>query len=156
MPGFLQTLELTIPPPIVALTLAAAMWGVSSITSPIALPASSRIVATVLALIGFSLAFAGIVSFLRAKTTIHPTTPEAATSLVTNGLYRFTRNPMYLGLVIVLIAWAVFLSNAWTLAGPLLAVLYLNRFQIAPEERALDALFGADYAAYKRNVRRWL
>ena len=63
---------------------------------------------------------------------------------------------MYLGLFFVLVAWAVFLSSAWALLGPLAFVLYINRFQIEPEERVLSAMFGLDYAAYKSRVRRWL
>jgi protein-S-isoprenylcysteine O-methyltransferase Ste14 len=63
---------------------------------------------------------------------------------------------MYVGLLFVLVAWAIFLSTAWALLGPLAFVLYLNRFQIAPEERALSAMFGAGYSAYKSSVRRWL
>lgn len=63
---------------------------------------------------------------------------------------------MYLGLLFILIAWAVFLSSAWALIGPLAFVLYMNRFQIAPEERALSAMFGISYSAYKSRVRRWL
>lgn len=63
---------------------------------------------------------------------------------------------MYVGLLFILIAWAVFLSSAWALLGSLAFVLYMNRFQIAPEERVLSAMFTADYFAYKSSVRRWL
>ena len=75
---------------------------------------------------------------------------------MSSGVYRITRNPMYLGLLLILIAWAVFLSSAWLLLGPLTFVLYMNRFQIGPEERALSAMFGNSYAEYKARVRRWL
>jgi protein-S-isoprenylcysteine O-methyltransferase Ste14 len=67
-----------------------------------------------------------------------------------------SRNPMYLGVLTVLIAWAVLLSSAWALLGPLAFVLYINRFQIAPEEQVLSDKFGADYSAYQSRVRRWL
>lgn len=63
---------------------------------------------------------------------------------------------MYLGLLFVLVAWAFFLSSYWALLGPLAFVLYMNRFQIAPEERVLLGMFGPGYAAYKARVRRWL
>ncbi len=82
--------------------------------------------------------------------------PEAASTLVCSGVYRVTRNPMYLGLLLVLTGWAVHLSCAWTLIGPLAFKLYIDRFQIAPEERALSGKFGADYSAYATRVRRWL
>jgi protein-S-isoprenylcysteine O-methyltransferase Ste14 len=63
---------------------------------------------------------------------------------------------MYLGLLCLLIAWAVYLPSLWAFAGPVLFVGYIGRFQIAPEERALSALFGAQYSAYQARVRRWL
>jgi len=75
--------------------------------------------------------------------------------LVTGGIYRFTRNPMYVGLLLVLVAWATFLSSLWTLVGPLAFVLYITRFQIKPEESALATLFGQPYADYRAKVRRW-
>jgi protein-S-isoprenylcysteine O-methyltransferase Ste14 len=75
---------------------------------------------------------------------------------VCSGAYRFTRNPMYLGLLLVLFGWAAALSSALTLAGPVIFAEYISRFQIKPEERALAALFGSQYEQYKRRVRRWL
>jgi protein-S-isoprenylcysteine O-methyltransferase Ste14 len=77
-------------------------------------------------------------------------------SLVTGGIYRYTRNPMYVGLVFVLVGWAAFLASLWTLVGPLACALYLQRFQIEPEERVLGERFGAAYADYAASVRRWL
>ena len=82
--------------------------------------------------------------------------PQTTSSLVCSGIYRVTRNPMYLGLVFVLVAWAVFLSSAWALLGPMAFALYMNRFQIAPEERVLSSMFGASYSDYLSRVRRWL
>ena len=70
------------------------------------------------------------------------------------GVYRFTRNPMYLGMVLVLIGWAVFLASPITLIFVPLFVLYINRFQITPEERVLTSIFGAEYVDYKNRVRR--
>ncbi len=82
--------------------------------------------------------------------------PQSATSLVSSGVYRQTRNPMYVGLLLVVVAWAVLLSAPWTLLGPLCFVAYIGRYQIAPEERVLAGLFGSEYAAYQARVRRWL
>jgi protein-S-isoprenylcysteine O-methyltransferase Ste14 len=82
--------------------------------------------------------------------------PEIASSLVTSGAYRFTRNPMYLGLCLLLVAWALFLSSLLAFVGPLLFILYMNRFQIAPEETALSTIFGEEFANYKAKVRRWI
>ncbi|MGH8122848.1 MAG: methyltransferase family protein, partial [Rudaea sp.] len=107
-------------------------------------------------LLGVACSAAGILSFRRARTTVDPTKPEQASSLVKTGIYRVTRNPMYLGLTLVLVAWAAFLSSAWALLGVAGFVLYMSRFQIAPEERALASLFASEYEAYKASVRRWL
>ena len=153
----MQALELKIPPPVVALLIAGAMWGISLVAPLFEVPASIRVVAAAtIALAGVGFTSAGIISFRRARTTINPLKPETASALVCSGIYGMTRNPMYVGLLFVLFAWAVFLSSAWALLGPLALVLYLNRFQIAPEERVLSAMFGSGYSAYKSRVRRWL
>ncbi len=153
----MQTLELKIPPPAVALIIAGSMWGISLIAPPLEVAAFMRVAAAAtIALAGMGISLAGIVAFRRAHTTVNPMKPETTSSLVCSGIYTATRNPMYVGVLFVLIAWAVFLSSAWTLFGPVAFVLYINRFQIAPEERVLLAMFGADYSAYKSRVRRWL
>jgi protein-S-isoprenylcysteine O-methyltransferase Ste14 len=109
-----------------------------------------------IALVGGGFSLAGIFAFRRAKTTVNPMTPQRTSSLVTSGVYRVTRNPMYVGLLFVLVGWAVFLSAVWPLLGPVVFVYYIGRFQIAPEEQALAELFGSEYSAYKSGVRRWL
>lgn len=153
----LQALELKIAPPAVAVLVAGAMWGISLVAPLLEMPAFIRVAAAVtIALVGGGFSLAGVMSFRRAKTTVNPMKPETASSLVCSGIYAVTRNPMYLGLLFVLVAWAVFLSSAWALLGPLVFVLYLNRFQIEPEERVLSTLFGTGYFAYKSKVRRWL
>ncbi len=98
----------------------------------------------------------GIALFRKAETTVNPTTPEAASDLVTSGIYNYTRNPMYVGFLLLLIAWGIWLSNVYALVLPAGFILYMNRFQIGPEEEALQALFGDRYADYKSRVRRWL
>ncbi len=97
-----------------------------------------------------------MVSFRKARTTVNPLKPQAATSLVTTGIYAVTRNPMYLGMVLVLIGWAGFLASPISVMGPVLFWLYIDRFQIQPEERAMSALFGSSFAEYSARVRRWI
>jgi protein-S-isoprenylcysteine O-methyltransferase Ste14 len=87
---------------------------------------------------------------------VNPLQPDAASSLVSGGVYRWTRNPMYLGMALVLLAWAVYLSSIAALAVLPLFIVYINRFQIEPEERALEARFGAQFERYRKAVRRWL
>jgi protein-S-isoprenylcysteine O-methyltransferase Ste14 len=150
-------LELKIPPPAVAALMAGVMWGISLVAPSIDVSERIRVgAAAMIALAGVALSIAGIIAFRLARTTINPMKPEATSSLVRSGVYRFTRNPMYLGLCVLLIAWAVFLACPWALLGPLAFVLYMDRFQIGPEERALSALFGEEYSAYRSTVHRWL
>ena len=153
----MRALELKIPPPVVALLVAGAMWGSSLALPASAAPTTFRAVAALaLALAGGLIALSGVISFRRAKTTVSPMKPERTASLVTTGIYRFTRNPMYLGLLLVLIALTVYLSSLWLLVGPVAFVLYMNRFQVAPEEHVLSRMFGAAYTVYQSRVRRWL
>jgi protein-S-isoprenylcysteine O-methyltransferase Ste14 len=150
-------LELRIPPPIVGLIVAAGMWTVAHVPPIVQLPKLVRLLgAAVLGAIGVAVAIGGVMSFRRAKTTVNPLKPETSAALVSTGVYSFTRNPMYLGMVLGLVAWAVYLSSVWALLGPVVFALYITRFQIVPEERVLDRLFGASFAVYKKKVRRWL
>lgn len=146
-----------VPPPALALLFALLMWPVSSLVAPVEVPFGWRVgAALALALIGLGFSVAGVTAFKRARTTINPTKPDTASSLVSGGVYRITRNPMYLGLLLLLLAWAAFLSNPLALLLVPVFVLYINRFQINPEERALSSLFGGKYAAYRKRVRRWI
>jgi protein-S-isoprenylcysteine O-methyltransferase Ste14 len=152
----MSSLELSVPPPVVALLVAAAMWGVVLLVPSSSVPSIHVAAALGLAVVALAFSVSGVLAFGRAKTTKNPMKPEAASSLVVTGVYKITRNPMYVGLAFLLLAWAVFLWSAWALVGPLAFVAYISRFQIAPEERVLAQLFGAEYAAYKARVRRWL
>jgi protein-S-isoprenylcysteine O-methyltransferase Ste14 len=113
-------------------------------------------VALALALAGFAVALAGVLAFRRAGTTVNPTTPAAASAMVRSGVYRISRNPMYLGFLLLLAAWAVRLSHPVAFALLPLFVLYLNRFQIRAEESVLLEKFGGEAEDYFRSVRRWL
>ena len=115
-----------------------------------------QFLAAVLAVVGVSFDLLGLLAFHRSRTTINPMNPSKSSALVTGGVYRVTRNPMYVGLALLLTAWAVHLSALWPFAGPVLFVIYMNRFQIGPEERVMRSKFGEEYAAYAARVRRWL
>lgn len=148
-----------LPPPLLALLCG---WGMAQLAArwpqwPAALPPVLR-TALILALLLVAVLLEGsaVWAFVQRRTTISPLQPQRSSTLVVEGFYRFSRNPMYLGMLCLLLAWAVWLGQWLALAGPLLFVLWLNRFQIAPEERALLARFGSSYAAYCRRVRRWL
>jgi protein-S-isoprenylcysteine O-methyltransferase Ste14 len=153
----MRSLELKIPPPAVALITALLMWLVSRLSPTLGFVFPARkVFALGLAAIGVSIAISGALTFRRAHTTINPMKPESSSALVNWGVYKVTRNPMYLGLLLVLTGWAIFLSNPLAFLFPPAFVLYLNLFQIAQEERALTALFGQAFVAYQSRVRRWL
>ena len=105
---------------------------------------------------GIIVAVLGFWAFRQAKTTINPVNPEKASSVVTGGIYGYTRKPMYVGLTSVLVGWAIWLSVPWAFLGPVALLLYLTRFQIIPEERAMSSKFGHEYDEYRQRVRRWL
>jgi protein-S-isoprenylcysteine O-methyltransferase Ste14 len=133
------------------------MWAISRVTQPVDGPAYVRLtIAALLLAIGCAFALGGVIAFKRARTTVNPLKPETTSAMVTDGVYRITRNPMYVGFLIMLIAWAVFLSSAWALLGPVMFVLYITRSQIVPEEKALLAIFGESFTSYQTRVRRWL
>jgi protein-S-isoprenylcysteine O-methyltransferase Ste14 len=153
----MKSLELKIPPPIVALLVGVAMWKIAKVCPSLDIPVLIReVTARALILVAAGIALPGFVALIKARTTFNSMKPKATSSLVTSGIYRFTRNPMYLSVLLMLIAWAIFLSSAWVLVGPIAFVLYINRFQIKPEERALARMFGTAYDEYKGRVRRWL
>jgi len=141
----------------VAIVFAAMMYGVAywMPTLTIAIPQSTVLVPA-LGLLGAAVALSGFIAFGRHKTTINPLNPNASTALVTDGIYRVSRNPMYLGLALALAGWAVYLSHvAAVLLWPGF-IVYMNRFQIQPEEHILRAKFGAPFEQYLLRVRRWI
>jgi protein-S-isoprenylcysteine O-methyltransferase Ste14 len=153
----MSVLELKIPPPVVTLLTGAGMWAIARSTVSLDGSATWRgAAAALVALTGGWIAASGAREFRRAHTTVNPMQPHAATALVTTGIFSSTRNPMYVGMVLVLLGWLVWLSAPWAALGPVVFVAYIGRFQIAPEERALQALFGDAYAAYCQRVRRWV
>ena len=156
-PHCMHQLELKIPPPAVAVLVGLAMWFASRVGPSLELPLLARgITFAVIALAGGAAGLSGNLAFKRAQTTPNPFKPQNASSLVITGVYRFTRNPMYLGLLLVLLGWATFLCSVFALLGPVAFVAYIARFQIVPEERVLLAKFGAPYSEYLASVRRWL
>lgn len=152
-----SSLELRVPPLAVALIAALLMWLLARWTPRLDWVTHWRLGAALsLLAAGVLVAVAGVLEFHRARTTVNPTKPEATSSMVRSGIYRHTRNPMYLGMLFALAAWAVWLASLAAFAVLPAFVLYLNRWQIEPEERVLAGLFAGEFAAYRRCVRRWL
>jgi protein-S-isoprenylcysteine O-methyltransferase Ste14 len=152
----LRRLETRVPPPLLLLLLGVALW--------CAVRASGwRVASPALQGLGLFVMLAGVAlnlqpkrGFRRAGTTVNPLRPQAAKRLVIGGLYRYSRNPMYLGHVLALAGWGLWLQSGLVLPALIVQVAWLQWLQVRPEERALQARFGADYDAYRARVRRWL
>jgi protein-S-isoprenylcysteine O-methyltransferase Ste14 len=146
-----------IPPPVVVVIIGVAMWvidrnlNLGKFESVLLTP-----IAATLLVAGLLLMLVAVASFVAARTTINPLRPSHASSLITAGVFRLSRNPIYLADLLILAALAVWLGNVFNVVFLPLFVWYINRFQIVPEERALTNLFGEYYAAYCTKVRRWL
>ena len=153
----MKALELKIPPVVLVALCAVAMTLLAQWLPSLQLPLGWRLLlAAVFAAAGTAVALAGVLAFRQADTTVDPRVPQQTSSLVIRGIYRYSRNPMYVGFLLLLTALGCYLMNAAAFALLPLFVLYMNRFQIAPEERHLLQKFGADYQAYSQRVRRWL
>lgn len=153
----MRRFELLIPPPIIVLLVGLMMW-LSSMAFP-GLTSAWRYtitVAVVTGLLGIAISLAGMVPFVRARTTMDPKHPGQASTLITSGIYHYSRNPMYLGVLLVLVAWAVYLGNLLSVLWILVFIVYITRFQIIPEERLLQEKFGAAFTQYKSKARRWV
>jgi len=153
----LKWLELRVPPPLVLGVCGLLMWLVAG-ALPMAgfdLPAK-RVLSAAVAAAAAVLFGMAVIQFARARTTVNPMKPDASSALLVDGAFRLSRNPIYLADLGLLIAWALWLANAAALVLLPLFVAYINRFQIAPEERALEARFGAAFTGYRGAVRRWL
>ena len=153
----MPSLENRIPPPIMTLIVALAMGAAAHATPPLVVNGWLRfsLIAVFFGL-GAVFGFPALRAFRRAKTTIDPVRIDRASTVVKTGVYRITRNPMYAAMTCLLLSWAAYLAAPWSLLGPVFFVLYITRFQIIPEERAMSAKFGSAYAVYKNDVRRWL
>jgi len=149
--------ELKFPPVVQVIVAANLMWVLAlalpslSFRFPVQTP-----VAVVLSAVGITIAVLGVIRFRLAGTTVDPRVPDQSASLVAGGVYRLSRNPMYLGFFLVLSAWALGLGNVASFLILPLFVVCMNRLQIAPEERQLHKLFGEAYCEYTSNVRRWI
>ncbi len=150
-------METKIPPPVYGLTTALIIWGVARLVPSMGLiQVPYNRLGIALIVIGVTVDLTALTQFYMHKTTFNPFYPDRADRLVIFGIYRYSRNPMYLGLLLSLSGWAIFVGN---LAGFVILPLFvtlMNHLQIMPEERALSSKFGEDYLEYMQQVRRWL
>lgn len=155
--GPFDRLETRIPPPVLVLAIGAGMAWAGSALEPVPVDPVVRYgAAGVLIAVAGLFGVPAVAGFRAVGTTVDPVRVDRATTLVTEGVYRRSRNPMYVAMVALLTALAVVLAVPAALAGPVLFVAWITRFQIRPEERVLARRFGATYEAYRIRVRRWI
>lgn len=153
----MSKLELKVPPLLLVAICMLLMWILSRLFAELEwLTPGGDALAGLLAAVGLAIALAGVITFRKASTTIDPTAPDRTTAIVSSGIYRFSRNPMYLGFALFLAGWALWLASPPALLVLPGYVLYMSRFQIRPEERMLTEKFGKEYTRYCQSVRRWI
>ncbi len=151
-----MSLKNKIPPPIVALIFVSLIYLTSDIFFTFSFQ-YQKLISLIIFLLGVLVSALALVEFIKLKTTINPMKPNQASSLVTRGIYRVSRNPMYLGILILLISFTFYLG-AFVSGGIFLPlfVVYMNYFQIIPEEKAMEELFKNDFKGYTKKTRRWI
>ena len=150
-------MKLKIPPPLIALIFSVLMWGVSLLSNHAPLESAVVVPLSVLIfLAGLAINISAAISFRKANTTMNPRKPKKATNLVDTGVYKLSRNPMYLGLLFILIGWTIWLGSVFNIAILLLFIWYITVFQIVPEEKVLEVLFAEEFESYRSRVRRWI
>jgi protein-S-isoprenylcysteine O-methyltransferase Ste14 len=150
-------LELKVPPDVAWLAVGAIMWLAAKSTPGLNGALTLRLlVAAACVAAGVGLIVGARIMLDRAHTTWHPAEPERTTSLVSGGVFRFSRNPTYLGMLLVLVGWGVVLASPLAFVLSAVFALWTSRFQIRPEERVLSARLGQEYRDYASGVRRWV
>jgi len=150
-------MKLKIPPPIQGLFWALCMWLMAKFTTSFDLYHSiQKPIGVVVIGLGLSIDVISVILFIKARTTINPLSPQQTSKLVTNGLYSISRNPMYLGMALILFGWMIILGNPINIIFFICFILGINKIQIIPEEVILKQIFGEEYTAYQKSVRRWI
>ena len=153
----MSNLRLKIPPVAQGIITLVCIWLLSRYVPIFHIDITFKaIVSVVIICIGVLVGVLAVSSFIRLRTTVDPRYPEKASKLVVNGIYRYSRNPMYLAIVLVLFGISIYLGALSSLLILFLFVVYINRFQIVPEEQMLTQKFGEQYIQYTSQVRRWI
>ena len=146
---------LKIPPPLLVLILVIANYFSSKKIDLIHLP-NQDLTSILILLIGMLILINPIFKFIKSKTTIDPIKFKKVNKLIISGIYKYSRNPMYLGLLMIVISTSIFFLNIFSITTPLLFYCWINRFQIKREEIFLTEKFGEEYMSYKIKTRRWI
>ena len=146
---------LKIPPPLLVLILVISNYFSSKKIDLIILP-TQNLISFIILLIGILILITPIFKFIKSKTTIDPLKFKKVNRLITSGIYKYSRNPMYLGLLMIVMSTSIFYLNIFSITTPMLFYFWINRFQIKREEIFLTQKFGKEYLSYKNKTRRWI
>ena len=144
-----------IPPPIIVLVLIVSIYFSSKKIDPINIPLQLEISIFILSA-GILIFVNPVLQFIKSKTTVNPIQFEEVNKLVTSGIFKYSRNPMYLGMLMIVLSTSIFYLNIYSILTPLLFILWINKFQIKREEEFLIEKFGDEYLSYKKKTRRWI
>ena len=144
-----------IPPPIITLICGLSIYFSRPLFSE-KIYIYSNIISILFFFFGSAFLVFALSSFKKQKTTISPLQPEKASALVISNVYKYSRNPMYLGMLFILISLAI----SYNIIGGIIAIsifiFFITKFQIKPEEVQMEKLFGEKYAQYKKRTRMWI
>ena len=144
-----------IPPPILVLILTSLVYFSSTKLESIYLP-YRQTVSVLILIIGLVVIISPVFNFIKSKTTVNPVKFQNVNRLVTTGIYKYSRNPMYLGMILIIISTTVYYLNFLSVFSPLIFYIWINKFQISREEIFLEGKFGNEYLKYKSKTRRWI
>jgi protein-S-isoprenylcysteine O-methyltransferase Ste14 len=144
-----------IPPPILVLILVSSNYYSSKKIDLIHLP-NQDLISIIIFLFGILILINPIFKFIKSKTTIDPIKFKKVNKLIISGIYKYSRNPMYLGLLMIVISTSIFYLNIFSITTPILFYFWINRFQIKREEIFLTEKFGKEYLLYMTKTRRWI
>jgi len=142
-------------PPIVALMFIVIAYFLGRfVPLPLVVPGILRSIGLVLTFVGFLLGIGAFMEFRKARTTLDP--HGSSKQVVTSGIYRFTRNPIYLGFLLMVIGLPLNSGLYWGIVMAPFYVFIMNGLIIQHEEAYLERKFGETYTSYTSRVRRWL
>lgn len=144
-----------VPPPIITLAFALFIYFTTPFFPNVLFPFYGYISVFLFSL-GLIFLFSSVLLFKKKSTTINPLQPDKASTLVTTGIFNFSRNPMYFGMLLVLVSISIKFNILGGVFGSIIFILYMNKFQIGPEEKAMEKLFSEQFLTYKKKTRRWI
>ena len=144
-----------IPPPLIVLTLIISIYFSSKKIDLINIPFQLEISFFIL-FVGILIFIYPVLQFIKSKTTVDPIKFKKVNKLVTSGVFKYSRNPMYLGMLMIVLSTSIFYLNIYSILTPFLFIFWINKFQIKREEAFLTEKFGKEYLSYKNKTKRWL